>query len=290
MLYFFKTNNNWILGQNPVVDLVKSGTYRLQSNGGNNVSLIPESRNYSSYQFDITDVAKNSDGDKYASLSEFISATSDFFADAPALTGAPKWLTYKALLTQSGEDAPVARVLNQDEPDYLGDINYLINGDNIESLEFFNKDLTIILSGYGNANNYDNNKQSFIDESGHINILNSSFADLKNYPIEIKVRQRGTAPVLLSAETNEAGDKIILTFDKKINNYGILYTDFANANSVENAVLTSDKVIELSITTPFVNTDEITLDYTGTSIESFDYGLFATFENFPVVNNVVAPE
>ena len=287
MLYFFKSNNNWILGQNPVVDLVKSGTYRLQSNGGNNVSLIPESRNYSSYQFEITDVAKNSDGDKYASLSEFISATSDFFADAPALTGAPKWLTYKALLTQSGEDAPVARVLNQDEPDYLGDIEWQVD----EITEFvtiksvfneFNPLMTI-----PSINNSSDRIVSFI-VSGKV-----YFAGLNQYElnyVEIKVRKRGTAPVILSAETNEAGNKVILTFDKKMNNYGILYTDFINTNLVENAELTSDKVIELSLTTPFVNTDEITLDYSGTSIESFDYGLLEQFEGYPIVNNVVAPE
>lgn len=52
----------------------------------------------------------------------FNGTTMEVYDDVDGIV--PKWLKYEALLSQVGEDAPVARVLNQDERDYLGDVVY----------------------------------------------------------------------------------------------------------------------------------------------------------------------
>lgn len=224
----------------------------------------------------------------------------------------PKWLTYKALLTQSGEDAPVARVLNQDEADYIPDITFIVDGIGSFFTDYFAGigNLVTVMTGNSDSGII----QSFINSDGFIYIksFDSEFVPsnnvIKNTPIEIKVRQRGAPPKLLSAETNTAGDKVILTFDKKmnmlpandINNGGGQYNGFAIAGSYLGGLLGSgnqkDNVIE-SMCDPILNGEIITIYYNpaslgdpGNSVESLDFGLLQPFENFPVVNNVVAPE
>lgn len=116
-------------------------------------------------------------------------------------------------------------------------------------------------------------------------------------PIEIKVRQRGTEPILLSAETNEAGDKVILTFDKKMSPYN--GSDGSDTFKIRNGLADDDYnftaavIDDCLITIPYnvvYPEDPISVSVLLHCIESFDYGLLQPFENFPVTNNVVAPE
>lgn len=220
----------------------------------------------------------------------------------------PNWKTYKALLTQVGENAPVARVLNQDEADYLGDIEWVRNdiGQYIGEI-ILNENLTEILHKSSYANNlFELYIDDNIDYSGsqRIFIYTNVEADtptdglLYNFPIEIKVRQRGTSPVLLSAETNEAGDKVILTFDKKMSGYGLENVQLSDGMLLNmgdfgiQSLVAIDNVIELLIDPNVLITSgvEITLQYIKKSIESLDYGLLQPFENFPVKNNVIPAE
>ena len=145
----------------------------------------------------------------------------------------PKWLTYKALLTQFGEDAPVARVLNQDEADYLGDYVWSVVDADVNQFKFIGTcngsnpaNLTIpLITLYDNL--WDIGRTIVpsikIISDNEIQVCLSNvdglYTDFVNLPIEIKVRQRGTPPKLLSAETNTVGNRIILTFDKRMSGY-----------------------------------------------------------------------
>lgn len=82
MIYFFKTENgSWILGRNSTRDIVPSGTYRLGNNQNDNVTFIPLSQGLEQFQANITDIAKNANGDKYTVI-EFDEVTTDFFVNA----------------------------------------------------------------------------------------------------------------------------------------------------------------------------------------------------------------
>jgi hypothetical protein len=213
-----------------------------------------------------------------------------------------KWKTYKALLSQSGEDAPVARVLNQDEADYLGDINWIRNGAGVYTAINDNLLLSMtlanIISTCDDVISTGELKNVLVEYgSGSLTLCSSGSDGLAdglfaNTPIEIKVRQRGASPVLLSAETNNTGDKIILTFDKKMSNYGLLNSiesgdfDF-DVQSADNYTLV-DNIITLNVPTPFQASDTINFRFYGNNnVESFDYGLLQPFADYiPVTNNV----
>jgi hypothetical protein len=199
------------------------------------------------------------------------------------------WKTYKALLTQTGTDAPVARVLNQDEDDYLGDLNFLAGEIIDDTAEFY------IIENFENSLTGFNLTTTY----GLILSIGISMADgqiLGSMPknsvayLEIKVRQRGIAPVLLSAETNELGNKVILTFDKKMNSY--LFDSIENvlllSDKSVTEVVVDDKTIELTLDTSYTDTDVISFDYDASiALESFDYGLVEEIVDFSVTNKVV---
>ncbi|MEI6555518.1 MAG: hypothetical protein WCL70_08015 [Paludibacter sp.] len=216
------------------------------------------------------------------------------------------WKSYKALVSQDGINVPVIRVLNQDEIDYIGDIESSIelNEDNTKSIiltsdGLFKQGLTLIrvalLDGsYLNGGGNTPLQQVFrVDD----NIIKFIFGNdgCVDYPIEIKVRQRGTAPVLLSAETNEAGDKVILNFDKRMSAYNLINT-IASVNSAYNGEIDGscifdsfdDKTIKICPSINISKESSVSLFFDGSvNIESFDYGLLSAFENFPVTNNVI---
>jgi len=218
-----------------------------------------------------------------------------------------KLLTYKALLSQSGEDAPVARVLNQDEDDYLGDIIwervdvgiYKGTNNNIKASLCLNSILSYylpndIIEGYDLKVQQDGHCELYVFQYG---LQDGSIQDL---PIEIKVRQRGTSPVLLSAETNTTGDKVILTFDKKMNSYLSIDEDenvfiFSNDTTrdgqgiAKNAITVNGNIIEFTTFIAMNNGDALSINCQSFT-ESLDYGLLQPFENFPLKNNVLATE
>lgn len=247
---------------------------------------------------------------------ELISLT-DMMSDSDTkniIKETPKWLTYKALLSQQGENPPVARVLNQDEPDYLGDIEWTRewNGTYHGSNKHYNNStITSCISQM--INPIDNVGYAFSIESYHANgveviisgfdtttldTTTSSDNKLLRTPIEIKVRLRGAPPKLLSAETNEAGDKIILTFDKKMSSFmQAVALDYflLNGDIYGNYAFIIDEINDNKVRINLSEFDSISheeynllLSTNGAYLESFDYGLLQPFENFPVKNNVVA--
>lgn len=241
----------------------------------------------------------------YTSIDELLSSCSDFFVKAP-LDGA-KWKTYKALLTKLVGEEPIARVLNQDEQDYL-DITWSLLEDGIISDIPYDENNTLInIYSFFNDNDEYKCMKAFLYDSR----LLISFQDWQlnptdviNFPIEIKVRQRGTAPILLKAETDIYGDKVLLTFNKKMNPYGlnvpeirslhifsVLYEESIDAT---NGIVTNNIIEVIPGDAPCLYGDTMTLGYSvdvpqPTNIESFDYGLLQPFEDFPIINNVVEP-
>lgn len=218
----------------------------------------------------------------------------------------PKWLKYEALLTQTGENAPVARVLNQDERDYLGDIVYerVSAGIYKSILKAYKPNITsATLQGSLAAKinsviyNDEDNNGFFIqtlqfDTDGFV-----AFDDaISAAAFSIKQRVRGNPPKLLTAETNIAGDKVILTFDKEMSEYGLanaivdmggLY--FLKNGAVNSAITcTLNKTfVEIGVQETLLFGDLITVKFDSDGIESRDYGLLQPFENFPVVNKVM---
>lgn len=215
----------------------------------------------------------------------------------------PKWLKYEALLSQTGTDAPVARVLNQDERDYLGDIVW--DRENTGVYKFTNSKLSVnerTINGIGNV--VDEADTGLPVTAVVRSVVNfdvilykpdgSTVDDALSYtPFELKQRVRGNPPKLMAAETNTTGDKVILTFDKEMSGYGLDVYPFSIGKSVETCTLVSSKVIELLISEGeyVLNGEDVTVEINEYSpVESRDYGLLQPFENFPVVNNVIAEE
>lgn len=234
----------------------------------------------------------------------FNGTTMEVYEDVDGVV--PKWLKYEALLTQSGTDAPVARILNQDEKDFSGVVvwEYVDNGV-FTTKKLYNENLTTINHKNVILNNSNNILLSYVDDNVQLDgsqkiylfsISEGANADsvLFNTFIEIKQRLRGAPPKLLSAETNTTGDKVILTFDKKMSGYAIQNAltngDFSFATSISGAnpflVEIINNTVTFTTSDTLVPEDTITATYNGITAESLDYGLLQPFENFPVTNNV----
>jgi hypothetical protein len=128
-------------------------------------------------------------------------------------------------------------VLNADEPDYLGDIYWIlangtlsgvlsdtrvpecafVNGDSIDNPLAFNPNMSFFeLPPSGGA------MYSLQYEGNRVDIFQAqegSIASITNFHISIRVRQYAVSPNLIKAETDIWGSKIILTFDKPMYNY-----------------------------------------------------------------------
>ena len=212
-----------------------------------------------------------------------------------------KWKNYRALLTQSGENPPIARVLNQDESDYLGDATWeysdvgKFNISGIDCDEYMTEvyvgDRSYLTEGFKAFETMDYTSNGFT-----LVCMNSlgSFGNgiLLNTPFEIKVRQRGIAPVLLMAETTVNGYEIILTFDKKMTDYNYAIASIAfivtGSTTMTNSTawVIIDNVISLSMNAPCTFGEELLISV-NENIESFDYGLVGTLTYFPVTNSVM---
>lgn len=195
--------------------------------------------------------------------------------------------------------APVARVLNKDDVDYLGDIawSYSDVGEYIMTFAGVSSTLchklispvSVPLGGY-----------SFSKVSENTAALQTTDAAgdptdglLVSTPIEVTMRKRGTAPILVNAETNEAGDQLVLTFDKAIGwitpNYAGGFELTTGGQVSTGVAVTGLKELTINLDSAVSFGDIDTLKYTyaaGYDIESADYGLLASFEDFPLVNNV----
>lgn len=227
----------------------------------------------------------------------------------------PKFLTYKALLSQWGETPPTARVLNFDDNDFLGECSFeysrpgeylIILPPSIVNDSFrFKKDLISFLTnnqGYVGSTDLVYTVAIKVQDDSSIFLMVTNDGtpsdDLfKSLPIEIKVRQRGVAPRLLSAETNEEGTAIHLIFDKDMNpgslgcTFGIIELD-----GYASVVWLSGSSMILDISGKGVNSESVLSlslqdENQSLNIESMDYGFLDYFSGFPVVNKcTVAPE
>ena len=79
-MYFYKDTDNWVLGYS-THSYAPAGQFALASTNDTYVSIVPiGSSDFVKFLgILITDIAKNSYGDKYASLSEFTTAVKPFF-------------------------------------------------------------------------------------------------------------------------------------------------------------------------------------------------------------------
>jgi len=219
-----------------------------------------------------------------------------------------KWRYYIALLSQSGTGAPVARVLNACDDDYLGNIVWGRSeaGSYVGTLNgsFPNKMLNF--SGHSllwtETKYYDKNKAlQFLSSTENQILLKTFLGDyslddvLLDTYLEIKVRQRGQAPTLLFAETNTTGDKLILHFNDVMNDF--FFQDIAGEfiaiiEGIGTDVIavnrgTDTKTIELTLDGWVEFGNMVTLDFDAlVALESACLGLLAAFSGFPVTNGV----
>jgi len=210
-----------------------------------------------------------------------------------------KSYSYKALLTQTGVAAPISRVLNQSDGDFIPTplaFEYSNVGKYAITDFFVSYDLTlteVVISGFKVGTTADWQK------TGDDLIINTydatgTLADalLDNTCIEITVRLRGEAPVIMSAETNEAGDVIILQYNKRMNDYLFTGIEGDIVDTILNytftaAVGSNGTSIELTPDTDYVVGDSPLLTYAAlVPLESFDLGLAPAFTDEPVTNNV----
>ena len=240
---------------------------------------------YCSYNNDKTESSVNS-GDE--TKETILSKIGDIKAPS-------NWKTYKALLTQTEFNIPIARILNQDEEDYLGDVEWMFNAEGqYSTVGLFDASLTIITP----PTDQNSSISTIIDEIGKIWITttdtgtfsgNSVNGILWDTPIEIKVRQRGLTPILLNAETNTAGTTITLTFDKVINNYNLTHALSSFLPSYDGgltAISCNDKNIILSIAPPLLYGVSGLISFDAINkVESIDFGLLGVITEFPITNN-----
>lgn len=306
-MYFFKdTNGNWVLGPEPT-SFTSKAPCTLRRNTPTVVTVRTiEKRVLLIDRTDVTAIKKNANGDFYANYAEFVEGVSGFFDNAPA-SGA-KWKTYKALISRFGEDDPIERVLNQDEDDCLklNNLHYSIaDACIVGEIDIPEDKYIFVPKSYSTPDDADAPVDVKIVTNGGLvqifysyNIGGGEITDLARVLIEFSIKIRGTAPVLLSAETNTTGDKVILTFDKKMSGYG-LSDSFLNSGwstsgfetngfGFLNAIVENNKVI-VTISDPVTTSDtQLEIVYDATQIvESFDYGMLGEINNFQITNNVV---
>lgn len=100
------------------------------------------------------------------------------------------------------------------------------------------------------------------------------------------------APVLQSAATSTDGSKVILTFDKAMADLSGKHSQFSvtsngSGNAVTAAALgTNTKSVELTLMTPTVFGQTVTVSYAPGTVTAADGGMLAAITEYPVANNV----
>ena len=195
------------------------------------------------------------------------------------------WKVYKALLTQSGSNNVVARVLNEDEVDYLGEIVWTGGASPIGTLAgVFPDTLTAFIVGSPTI--------GIVRTSNDVVTLSAgTFTEMY---LEIRVRERGTAPVLLDAHTDEGGSMVILTFDKEMSDYGLSgllnqYPVYGGEEDIEPTAVvkcSNPKTLQIEFGQQiFFYGEVLTFSYDPANpIESIDRGLLGAITDFPVAN------
>jgi hypothetical protein len=208
-----------------------------------------------------------------------------------------KEFSYKALLTQNGTAVPVSRVLNAGEYDFLSGV--VITREGVGITKFtnataFDKSLIQVIIGETGVSPFIYE----IDYSGSPNyfLLTTKTvagvaADvlLSNTPISISSKVRGFSPNVVAIETNEAGDKIFVEFDKVMNDYFIplVEGDFLDSLTHTFTIARDTDTTKLVLTpdSPYLVGETINLSYGGnTNLEALDLGLADAFA-VDAVNN-----
>lgn len=197
------------------------------------------------------------------------------------------WKVYKALLTQSSSANVVARVLNEDEVDYLGEIVWSGGAAPVGTLAgAFTQTLTAFISGLSTK----------VLSWTSANAIAISAGTFTNMYVEIRVRERGDAPILLGAHTTADGTMVILTFDKEMSDYGLSNLlsqypiDGGAADDNPTAVIkgTDPKTLQIEFGEQiFFYGEDLTFSYDPANpVESTDRGLLGEIVDFPVENYV----
>lgn len=203
------------------------------------------------------------------------------------------WKYYKAFITQTGTDNPVIQVLNENEPDYLGEIGWTFNTDHIEgSLQDevwspFVVAMPVLLDGTWVV--------PVVNGNTSITIAGEDFA--KTY-IEIKMKVAGAAPVLIGASVNGCGTAITLVFDKNISAQGIYDAWVTNSDITasggsgggvaSNVLIDGSNVTLLFDDRYALKDDTITVTIADAIIMSSDYGVYGGVSGNEVTNIITA--
>lgn len=198
---------------------------------------------------------------------------------------------------------PSIKILNGDSSNLLkGITTYNIN-DNVLILQGNLIDYRLIQSSLVTPF-VDSSKLDFIridnNNNNYISFWFTTNLQVQNFNLEIKQRLRGAPPKLLSAETNTAGDKITLTFDKAMSDYGIMDkivdNDAIQFLIEENGIsITSvesiNKEIIFTIDGLINHVDSgLSISINSGAIESLDFGLYPKSQEITTVtNNVPQP-
>ena len=217
------------------------------------------------------------------------------FVTVGDILGATGWKAYKAFITQTGTDAPIVEVLNENDVDYLGEIGWMFDTDHIvgylqeDGAEWtpFVVAKPVLLD--------DTWVVPAIAEPATVTIAGSDFA--KTY-VEILMKEVGAAPVLIGASVNACGTAVILVFDKAmryegvyeawIDNSDITVSGGSGAGVPDNAILDGNTITLLfdDIYAEYEDTIEVTI--AENKIMSFDYGRYAGVTNHAVTNVITA--
>ena len=224
-----------------------------------------------------------------------------------SIVSSQEWLEYHAIVEKTEAGDMVATVLNADDSNFLK----TINGDTLVWTKFSNTQYSFRCNSLFRPNNvivqvtpWGAGLTDILLTYANITSINSGMIKFQGTPTSwtkfyISIKQRkvsGTAPPLyncepVSAETNEDGDVILITFARKL--LPTQYTLDASAFSVlpSNTVTTvevdstDNKILRIGLDIPYAAEDHISISFDASSdIISYQYVPCAAFTDFPVTN------
>ncbi|MDF9409403.1 MAG: Endo-1,4-beta-xylanase A precursor [Pelotomaculum sp. PtaB.Bin013] len=144
--------------------------------------------------------------------------------------------------------------------------------------------------GDGNGNNKEAVTNAIVTDVAGGKTMEFSGFHYSDHRVFIGKAEAG-APVVTSAATNNAGNKIILTFNKAMADPAGKHAQFTvtvggTPDAVTAAALNADpQKIELTLANPIYHGDVITIGYTAGTVVAADGGVLATFAGQAVTNN-----
>lgn len=206
-------------------------------------------------------------------------------------TDPPTFRYYKAFLTQSGANDPIAKVLNELEDDFLGHIVWARAGDG--------GSFTGTLAGAFDLVGSQVVVPGLVLTKTSNDVITLTGADdlLTETYIEIAVRIRNaTAPTIVSMVTTEDGAKVLVEFDKPMSAYNlaalipaITVTLDSVADVVTGIVRLADQyTYELTLTTAATSANVVDFAFDASvDMEAKDFALVEAVLARPVDNHVL---